>query len=47
MAPELENLIPARPAMAVGDLGRDAVVMGAIALGIERTKEAVFKAKTE
>ena len=31
--------------MAVGDLGRDAVVFGAIALGVERAKEAVFTAK--
>jgi predicted NBD/HSP70 family sugar kinase len=46
MASELESLTPARPAMAVGDLGRDAVVMGAIALGVERAKDAVFAAKT-
>jgi predicted NBD/HSP70 family sugar kinase len=46
MAQELETLTPARPAMAVGDLGRDAVVVGAIALGVERAKEAVFKAMT-
>lgn len=46
MAQELEILTPARPAIAVGDLGRDAVVVGAIALGVERAKEAVFKAKT-
>jgi predicted NBD/HSP70 family sugar kinase len=43
MAQELENLTPARPAMAVGDLGSDAVVVGAIALGVERAKQAVFK----
>jgi predicted NBD/HSP70 family sugar kinase len=47
MAQELEILTPARPNIAVGDLGRDAVVLGAIALGVERAKEAVFKAKTE
>jgi predicted NBD/HSP70 family sugar kinase len=47
MAQELEILTPARPEIAVGDLGRDAVVLGAIALGVERAKEAVFKAKTE
>ncbi len=47
MTDELEKLTPARPAMAVGDLGRDAVVLGAVALGIERAKEAVFKARTE
>jgi predicted NBD/HSP70 family sugar kinase len=46
MDKELERLTPARPAMAVGDLGRDAVVFGAIALGVERAKEAVFTAKT-
>jgi predicted NBD/HSP70 family sugar kinase len=42
MAQELEHLTPARPAMAVGDLGREAVVLGAIALGTERAREAVF-----
>ena len=47
MDQELENLIPARPAMKVGDLGRDAVVFGAVALGVERAKEAVFTARTE
>ena len=47
MSEELEKLTPARPAMAVGDLGRDAVVLGAIALGVERAREAVFRAKTE
>jgi predicted NBD/HSP70 family sugar kinase len=47
MSEELEKLTPARPAMAVGDLGRDAVVFGAIALGVERAREAVFRAKTE
>lgn len=46
MAHELEMLTPARPAMAVGDLGRDAVVVGAIALGVEHAKQAAFKAKT-
>jgi predicted NBD/HSP70 family sugar kinase len=46
MAQELEMLTPARPAMAVGDLGRDAVVVGAIALGVEHAKQAAFKAKT-
>jgi len=45
MNQELENLTPARPAMVVGDLGRDAVVVGAIALGVEHAKEAVFTAK--
>jgi len=47
MAQELEDLTPARPAMAVGDLGREAVVVGAIALGVERAKETVFKERTE
>jgi predicted NBD/HSP70 family sugar kinase len=46
MAEELESLTPARPAMAVGDLGREAVVVGAIALGLERAREAVFKVRT-
>jgi predicted NBD/HSP70 family sugar kinase len=45
MTQELENLTPAQPAMVVGDLGRDAVVVGAIALGVEHAKEAVFTAK--
>jgi predicted NBD/HSP70 family sugar kinase len=45
MAEELARLTPARPAMAVGDLGREAVVVGAIALGVERAKEAVFTAR--
>jgi predicted NBD/HSP70 family sugar kinase len=44
MTEELQRLTPARPAMTVGDLGRDAVVLGAIALGVERAKEAVFTA---
>lgn len=46
MTQELEELSPHRPTMAVGDLGRDAVVAGAIALGLERAKEAVFTART-
>jgi predicted NBD/HSP70 family sugar kinase len=44
MTEELRQLTPARPAITVGDLGRDAVVLGAIALGVERAKEAVFTA---
>jgi hypothetical protein len=31
-----------RPGLAVGDLRRDAVVMGAIAMGIEQAREAIF-----
>jgi predicted NBD/HSP70 family sugar kinase len=44
MTEELQGLTPARPSITVGDLGRDAVVLGAIALGVERAKEAVFTA---
>jgi len=47
MIEELEMLTPSRPTMVVGELGRDAVVLGAVALGIERAKQAVFQARAE
>jgi predicted NBD/HSP70 family sugar kinase len=42
MMEELARLTLMRPALAVGDLRRDAVVMGAIAMGIEQAREAIF-----
>jgi predicted NBD/HSP70 family sugar kinase len=45
MLTELDRFTPMQPALAVGDLGRDAVVMGAIAMGIHLAREAVFASR--
>jgi predicted NBD/HSP70 family sugar kinase len=42
MMEELTRLTLMRPTLAVGELRRDAVVMGAIAMGIDRAREAIF-----
>lgn len=42
MVTELARFTPMRPALAVGGLRQDAVVMGAIALGIQHARETVF-----
>jgi hypothetical protein len=36
-----------RPALGAGDLGREAVVLGAIAMGIERARESIFERRTD
>jgi hypothetical protein len=46
MMTELARLTPMRPTLGVGDLGREAVVLGAIAMGIERARESVFESRT-
>jgi predicted NBD/HSP70 family sugar kinase len=47
MMTELARLTPMRPTLGVGDLGREAVVLGAIAMGIERARETVFESRTD
>lgn len=42
----LAELSPLRPAFAVGQLGDEAVIRGAIAIGVTRAKDAVFEART-
>ena len=46
MMTELARLTPMRPTLSVGDLGKDAVVLGAVAMGIERARETVFERRT-
>jgi len=46
MMTELARLTPMRPTLRVGDLDRDAVVLGAIAMGIERARETLFERRT-
>jgi predicted NBD/HSP70 family sugar kinase len=46
MTTELARLTPMRPTLSVGDLGREAVVLGAIAMGIELARESVFQTRT-
>ncbi|WP_166351972.1 ROK family transcriptional regulator [Phytoactinopolyspora limicola] len=45
MTAALAQLTPLRPTMTTGDLGREAVVRGAIAIGVERARETVFNAR--
>jgi predicted NBD/HSP70 family sugar kinase len=47
MQTELARLTPMRPKVTVGDLGRDAVVLGAVAMGIEHARETVFERRTK
>jgi predicted NBD/HSP70 family sugar kinase len=47
MMTELARLTPMRPTLGVGDLGREAVVLGAIAIGIERARESIFESRTD
>jgi predicted NBD/HSP70 family sugar kinase len=47
MMTELARLTPMRPALGAGDLGREAVVLGAIAMGIERARESIFERRTD
>jgi predicted NBD/HSP70 family sugar kinase len=47
MREALATLSPMTPTLAVGDLGRDAVVMGAVARGISIARDAVFKERIE
>jgi predicted NBD/HSP70 family sugar kinase len=47
MHTELATLTPMRPNIVIGDLGREAVVRGAIAIGIGLAKEAIFTARAE
>jgi predicted NBD/HSP70 family sugar kinase len=47
MLTELARLTPMRPTLGVGDLGREAVVLGAIAMGIERARETIFESRTD
>jgi predicted NBD/HSP70 family sugar kinase len=42
----LTKLSPLRPAFAVGELGDEAVLRGAIAIGVTAAKDAVFEART-
>jgi predicted NBD/HSP70 family sugar kinase len=46
MKAELARLTPIHPRVTVGDLGRDAVVLGAVAMGLERARETVFERRT-
>jgi predicted NBD/HSP70 family sugar kinase len=46
MMTELARLTPMRPTIKVGDLDRDAVVLGAIAMGIEHARETLFESRT-
>jgi predicted NBD/HSP70 family sugar kinase len=45
MTTELARLTPMRPALGVGDLDRDAVVLGAIAMGIQHARETLFESR--
>ena len=45
MSTELARFTPMRPLIASGDLGADAVLQGAIAIGIDTARELVFSAK--
>ncbi|HEY1644052.1 MAG TPA: ROK family transcriptional regulator [Streptosporangiaceae bacterium] len=45
MTTELARLTPMRPALGVGDLDRDAVVLGAIAMGIQYARETLFESR--
>jgi predicted NBD/HSP70 family sugar kinase len=45
MMAELARLTPMRPTLSAGDLHREAVVMGAIAMGIERARETIFEGR--
>lgn len=45
MRNELARFTPMRPSIATGDLGADAVLQGAIAIGIDTARELVFTSK--
>ena len=47
MRESLALLSPMTPRLKVGDLGRDAVVMGAVATGIATARDTVFKQRIE
>jgi predicted NBD/HSP70 family sugar kinase len=47
MMTELARLTPMRPTLGVGDLHREAVVLGAIAMGIEHARETLFQTSTQ
>ena len=47
MRDDVGALSPMTPTLAVGDLGRDAVVMGAVARGITIARDSVFRDRIE